>query len=172
MKYPLPFRSIVYCLISIIIFTQCSTYSMLPANEKYQRNIRILNDLADKYSSDLILLDGTEIICEELKVVGDSLSYTDKNKLTATIHKANVDKVILKDTVASIFSGFWIGLATAFVTTLIGSAIINSPSETYGMTAIGLFILSFPLGVTGGIIFSGEKEFCFLDGNVISNIEK
>ena len=156
-------KSILIILIAASFLLGCSTVSYVGNSKEAKTDYTLINNLGEKYYSQITLLDQKIILCEYLKVENDSLYYGDFESRLTSISLSKINKVKIKDgnTIygRGCLLGFGAGLAAYLAAALATNGRVQSPNRL--PVVVGL--LAMPLGFVAGLFIKNDTVFVFND---------
>lgn len=155
-------KQIFIPLLSLVLFTNCSSTLMLPGESDYQKKLDDINYLGSRHWSKVYLIDSTVFSSSDLIISPDSLIFhDDEADKTMCAKTSEIERIVILDRTSNLFSSCWIGLGSGVVTTLVGLAIISEKDSNDNYAAILAGVIAIPLGFIAGTMFTGEKEYVF-----------
>jgi hypothetical protein len=149
---------ISFVLLGLLLLTSCSSTKIIPGENNFQNNLNKINYLGSENESEIVLLDSTRFQCSHLEISRDSLSFINvENDSIYNISTNQLSKIIIKDNTASFMGGFWIGLSSATIVSIISSA----KTGDYKLGTAIVVAIAAVVGYIYGSSYTGEKEFIF-----------
>ena len=153
------FKQICFPLLSIILFTHCTTL-MLPDSKNYDEKLEKLNRLGSKYSSDIYLIDSTSFSGSDLRVSRDSVYFLNEMDSTNVQLPLNqIEYIEIYDLGSRLLGGIVTG-ATAGIAAFLLSPKTGEYHEISTCCAVGA---ASSFGFLLGFLLSGEEEFIFYE---------
>lgn len=156
-------KQIYIPLLSLVLFTNCSSTLMLPGESDYQKKLDDINYLGSRHWSKVFLIDSTVFSSSDLIISSDSLIFhDDEADKTMCVKTDKVQRIVFLDRISNLLSSCGIGLGSGLVTTLVGLAIFYDKKDGYSsLNAVIAGVIAIPLGFIAGTMFTGEKEYVF-----------
>ncbi len=154
-------KSILIILIFASFLTGCSTVSYVGNSNETKKDYTLINNLGEKYYSQITLLNQEVILCEYLHVENDSLYYGDFESSLTSIPLSNINKVKIKDGNTDYGSGCLVGFGTGLLAYLVAALATNGRFQSPNRFPIFVGILAMPIGFVTGLFIKNDSEFVF-----------
>ncbi len=154
-------KSNLIILITASFLTGCSTINYVGNPKEAKKDYSLINNLGEKYYSQITLLDQEIILCEYLHVENDSLYYGDFGSRLTSIALSKINKVKIKDGNTNYGSGCLLGFGTGLIAYLAAALATNGRVQSPNRLPVVVGLLAMPLGFVAGLFIKNDTVFVF-----------